>query len=83
MLSVLIRIALCTYNIHLHDKIENFTKTSLSICFHEQLEHFPRDSKMSLSHQCFESLKFYCIKLKYFCEFFGMPLIYVSCLQKG
>ena len=34
-----------THNIHFHDKIENFHKMTLNICFLELSEEFPRDSK--------------------------------------
>ena len=36
-----------THNIHFHDKIRQFPKISLTICFLELSEEFPRDSKTS------------------------------------
>ena len=38
-------------NIHFHDKICKIPKISLTICFHQPSEEFPRDSKrVRISH---------------------------------
>ena len=38
-----------TNNIHFYDKIRNFSKISLIICFCKLSEKFPRESEMSLN----------------------------------